>query len=425
MDPSFRLIDFNIKNDPSLTPSSKKGDKKQFIIQMFGMDEEGKTYATWVEGFQPFFYVKLPETSKWTELKKRGFVEHIRKKVGDYYRGSITKCSLIKKKKLYGFDAGKEYQFIEFMFTNKTALNKVKNLWYDNIPDEKSRWGSRRVLRRDGYRYQGHSLRIYETSIPPLLRYFHIQNISPSGWVTFPKEKAMRVKHGQTTCDYEYRIHYKHIVEIPQKENQVPLKICSFDIEASSSHGDFPLPKKTYEKLVIDILDYWDREEIPNDEEGQQDILRKIILTAFKPEGWGEEDNINNIHILHLKYRTPSWKALNEKIERWLLEAVRTQSEGVCIEDGVRGVEDETEDFKFKRWWRNKPKKKDTILDLLNNKKFDRGDKLDVINKTFVQGFPPIKGDKVTFIGSTFMKLGGEENVFESLHSFGRLCVGR
>ena len=51
MDPSFRLIDFNIKNDTSGAPASKKGDKKQFMIQMFGMDEKGKTYAVCVEGF--------------------------------------------------------------------------------------------------------------------------------------------------------------------------------------------------------------------------------------------------------------------------------------------------------------------------------------------------------------------------------------
>ena len=104
MDPSFRLIDFNIKNDTLVTATSKRGDKKQFMIQMFGMDEEGKTYAVLVKGFEPFFYVKVPMASKWNESKKRGFVEHIRKEIGEYYCDSVTKCSLIKRKKLYGFD---------------------------------------------------------------------------------------------------------------------------------------------------------------------------------------------------------------------------------------------------------------------------------------------------------------------------------
>ena len=66
-------------------------------------------------------------------------------------------------------------------------------------------------------------------------------------------------------------------------------------------------------------------------------------------------------------------------------------------------------DYEFKKWWKSKPKQKDTVLDLLNNPKFDRGDKLIEIDKTFVQGFPEIEGDKVTFIGSTFMHLGDKD----------------
>jgi hypothetical protein len=31
----------------------------------------------------------------------------------------------------------------------------------------------------------------------------------------------------------------------------------SFDIEASSSHGDFPIPVKSYKKLATNIIDYF------------------------------------------------------------------------------------------------------------------------------------------------------------------------
>ena len=409
MDPAFRLLAFTIKNEKPPNTYSKKEDSKQFIIQIFGMDEQGKTYSVFVEGFQPFFYVKLTEHKEWNESMKRRFLDHITSIIGNYYRNSITDCTLVKKKKLYGFDAGKEYQFIRFTFTNTTAFNKVKNLWYDKIHDEKSKWGYRRVLKKNGYEYYGAHLHIYESTIPPLLRYFHIQNIAPSGWITFAAEKAVRVRQPTTTSDYEYRVFHNHIKKIPKKETQVPLKICSFDIEASSSHGDFPLPKKTYKKLVMDILDYWDREEIPADAETQKGILRNIIITAFGPQGWDPADNVDNIHKLHLKYDIPKWKYLNEKIDRWFTEPVRSLSEGIVTPDAVRAVEDVNETYEFKRWWRSKPKKKDTVLDLLNDRKFDRGDKLDILDKTFIQGFPPIKGDKVTFIGSTFMQLGETE----------------
>jgi DNA polymerase elongation subunit (family B) len=109
-----------------------------------------------------------------------------------------------------------------------------------------------------GLLFQGYALSIYESNLPPLLRYFHIREISPSGWVSFPLSKAKLVKLTdlkQTTCDYEYIVGKNDIVAQNSKEKMVPYKICSFDIEASSSHGDFPIPVKTCKKLATNIVD--------------------------------------------------------------------------------------------------------------------------------------------------------------------------
>ena len=76
-----------------------------------------------------------------------------------------------------------------------------------------------------------------------MLRYFHIQNISPSGWVIIEKyDKCDNIK--RTTCKTEVIVSHNNIIPNNEKETRVPYKICSFDIEASSSHGDFPLPVK-------------------------------------------------------------------------------------------------------------------------------------------------------------------------------------
>ena len=64
--------------------------------------------------------------------------------------------------------------------------------------------------------------------IPPMLRYLHIQDISPSGWVEFNKYTEMSSK--STTCNYEYMVSYKDLISLPNKETTVPYKICSFDI---------------------------------------------------------------------------------------------------------------------------------------------------------------------------------------------------
>ena len=86
---------------------------------------------------------------------------------------------------------------------------------------------------------------IYESFIPPLLRFFHILDISPSGWLGLPKTKTSVSTNKETTCcDFEFEILFKDIILPSEKEDRIPLKIMSFDIEASSVLYDFPVPIK-------------------------------------------------------------------------------------------------------------------------------------------------------------------------------------
>ena len=75
---------------------------------------------------------------------------------------------LVNRRKLYGFDGGKEHQFIEITFKNTMIMNKIKNLWFDIKQEPKY---SKR-LKRDGLIYTASpglkNLMIYETNIPPL-----------------------------------------------------------------------------------------------------------------------------------------------------------------------------------------------------------------------------------------------------------------
>ena len=90
---------------------------------------------------------------------------------------------------------------------------------------------------------------MYEAKLDPLLRYFHVKDISPSGWVKLKKALPNRLE--KTTCDYEFTVNFKNVVPLPEKETAIPLKIMSFDIEASSSHGDFPLRKRVIKKWRV------------------------------------------------------------------------------------------------------------------------------------------------------------------------------
>ena len=82
---------------------------------------------------------------------------------------------------------------------------------------------------------------------------FHIKEISPTGWVMIPINK-LNTKKNNAFCSHEYLIDIQYIKPDKNKEAIVKYNICSFDIEASSSHGDFPVAIKDYKKLATDIM---------------------------------------------------------------------------------------------------------------------------------------------------------------------------
>ena len=143
--------------------------------------------------------------------------------------------------------------------------------------------------------FKGCELDLYEAALPPLLRFFHDTNINPSGWVNLKNPEKNGFK--ETECDYEYNVSYKNISPSTKIAN-VPLKIMSFDIEASSSHGDFPVPIKDYRKLAEDIITYWTmhKSELVNkDIEEQKDIFKSLVNTAF------EYDTVEDINKVYYK----------------------------------------------------------------------------------------------------------------------------
>jgi len=414
MDRTFRLYDFNIYNENTEAtsssdeegrgetragPSSKK-DSAKFMIQMFGKNEHGESCSILAEGFKPFFYVKVDDS--WTSASKTAFVAYVKSKLGKYYEQSLCECKLIKRRKLYGFDGGKEHKFLAFKFENMQAFNKAKNLWYN----------ADRKLLKDGLLFGGTHTYLYEANIPPLLRLFHIRDISPSGWVALPNKNTTNIISKKTTCDFEVKINYKFIIPLNDKETRVPLKICSFDIEASSSHGDFPVPIKSYKKLATNIIEYFENRGIDFTAEQYKDILRKIVLCAF---GY-EETMKTNIDIVYPKKAPKSEEELTTLIEKWLVAQVRSSQNINDIKDQLsiealfeKMNHDEDDDAHFTGNYYKTLSKKGTIVELLMDKKMDRTAKMTELNISLNSFFPSLEGDKVTFIGSTFLRSGEKE----------------
>jgi len=431
---SFRLIDFHIYdekniNDKSDSDTSEDDDKvyeakvdnAQFVIQMFGINESGETCSIYVNDYKPFFFVKVGDD--WTHATVHSLLQKIKESVGKYYQNSILRAELIERQKLYTFSAGKKYKFVQFTFKNTATMNKVKNLWYDYS-------GENRVLKP--LLFQKERLEIYEGGIPPLLRYFHIHNISPSGWISISMNKTQTCPVKTTTCDYEYIVLAENVKPMPEKETRVPYKICSFDIEASSSHGDFPLPIKTYKRLVTNMVDVFNTQFHSQtlDVDRSKQLLQKIIMTAF---GY---DHFNDVDLVYPKIH-PSRERVLALIETCLFVSIENAKK-IKTEDGDNGElltidslfeqmkenisyegngelndsdeegGDEENSVTIHKKYKKKVKieKKITIIDILMSNSYERETKIQIINELLTLKFPRLEGDKVTFIGSTFMNYG-------------------
>jgi DNA polymerase elongation subunit (family B) len=452
---SFRLFDFQVRDEMpgtgtggsgSASSNSSSGgfkkqakDKKHFVIQMFGINERGETCCIIVRNYEPFFYVKVPET--WGFEAKARFISELKKTIGKFSEDSILvdECKLLRRKTLYGFDGGKDHKFLLLKFKNMATMNKVKNLWYE-------RKGTDLRLNPRGHK----DTYIYEANIPPLLRYFHIKDISPSGWVKVKGEPIETQK--QTTCRYEYSVGHKDVVPQPEKETLVPYKIMSFDIEASSSHGDFPVPIKSYKKLAANIVDVC----LKTPESTTRSEVHRMIRTAFHdknthPVSFTTHDDIERIYTktvptpaqldaaFERMWSTPINTLVEEAdpevmlnvntIER-MFEKMKAENDALAECDGEDDDGDADDDdgrsvfttatgavkpiaaaaaaaaAAASAYSANPAALAHSIADMLQSSALDRETKINHMNDALCAVFPPVEGDKVTFIGSTFLRYG-------------------
>jgi len=409
----FKLFEFEICDTIlSIEEEDKYTDTKEFLVKMFGIDEYGHTACIYVKGFQPYFYVKVDDD--WTQQHKNEFLTFIKNKMGKYFANSLVSAKIVNRHKLYGFDAKKHHKFIQLKFNNTIAMTKAKNLWY-----EYNKITYSKKLIDGGLPYKDGQIEIYEAQIPPLLRLFHIKEISPSGWIALLKGKYIKHKEQTTNCHHEFTINYKNIIALPNRETMVPYKIMSFDIEASSSHGDFPLPIKNYKKLAVDIIDKIKLDKI---EDISDKFLKSCIKTAF---GY---DNVKDINKVYLKNKFSedevdklfdTWIKIKPANHTFVDETLKNELEDNDDDDDNEEDENDIEEGKKEDNCEEKYNKKYVSTKKYTNKEAtindvlkdicDKNIKIHELTKSLSLIFPDIEGDKVTFIGSTIRNYGEDK----------------
>jgi len=466
---SFRLFDYRVFDEDLVIadddePENKKPkkDAKRFVIQMFGINEKGESCCIFVNDFQPYFFVRV--SNSFTRGHLNRFIHNIKqalnggkpmKNGSSYYDESIVDAILIDKKRLYGFTANDTDQFVRITFKNTAICNRVRNLWYTGE-------GEKRHMDKIGNPVWPNT-ELYESKISPLLRYFHIQNISPTGWIKL-HSSAVESPVKSTSCTFEYILSKSQVIPMPEKEAIVPFKICSFDIEASSSHGDFPLAQKNYKKPAMQIVDSLKKIGIENQDQFAP-LFSDMIYRLFSLPNTLNAETCADIDIVYPKKQFAEFcepAFVKKQIQRCLkysIQTLKTEENEVqvkyqtiqsflenataihktdsqedngdnndddndeyeaddCEEDdeGDEGNEEDDveENFvnRFSKPASTKSIRKTTkIADILcaDDEEYSRDDKITYLNEVLDVIFPPLEGDIVTMVGSTFMRYGETE----------------
>lgn len=218
---------------------SERETMGEYVIQVFGRTMDGKSVYAKLKDFKPRFYLKVPQN--WTNRHLKRMETYLKskdnRKIWANYRDCLETCSMVKRKKAYGFTNNKQFKFAVLTFSNLYACKKFSFLFELNkvyIP---------------GVTTRAITFKVYEANLTPMLRCFHIQDVPGCGWVEASNFEQVKSKYKDSTCDYEIILNYKDIKPI-SKESNAPLRICSFDIECDSCDGMFPQANRPKDNII-------------------------------------------------------------------------------------------------------------------------------------------------------------------------------
>jgi DNA polymerase elongation subunit (family B) len=335
----WKTTDKEIVNDNSSISESDLDNEPQeeynynYLITIFGLTDNNKSICIDINGFQPYFYVKIP--SKWKKIEVSKFIESIKNKLNGNmkkFRTSLVDYKIVKKMIFRGFNNNDKYKFIKLIFKNKKSFMMVNYILKNNntafkdiiyktkkmssINYDKERKKkifkeiielNKKVIKIPLLIKDGNDFEIFESNIDPMLRFIHGNDIKPCGWVQIKSDKY-EVLDNISHCQTYISSNYKDIQSI-DKNDINKLIIASYDIECDSSHGDFPLAKKDYKRLSASLFDQYhnklkklkkNKDLIQNEEykniKNINEYSQKIIELTFI-----NEPNIYNIEYTFTK----------------------------------------------------------------------------------------------------------------------------
>lgn len=215
---SYHIVFTQVRGAMDIFPIDwKAGDVgNQYTITVFGKTPDAEGVAAHI-AFYPYFYVNVSEMTP-GEIKLFIAEACIKHKAMQKY------CRVVERVTLWGFTNSAKVRLVQLAFS---TLKHMK-------------WAAR------AYSVEGKTT--FESTIDPLLRFFHIRDIAPAQWVNIRSYGAV--------CEPRTRV-FKEVsttfdkVGPSAQEDRPPLVFCSWDLETYSESRRFPSPENEDDCIIM------------------------------------------------------------------------------------------------------------------------------------------------------------------------------
>lgn len=184
----------------------ESGDTDEgYMITIYGRTQDGKTVSVSTL-FPPYFFVKLQqfETPESLAVQLK------------------TQCKPVRAKTVWGFTNNELQTFVKCEFQTLSKMREC--VW---------------LCRRK-------NLKVFESSIDPLLRFMHRSGIQSVGWFEIQGDHE---RDFSTTCALKYFVKDWRSLKPIDRDDIAPFKIMSLDIECYSKDRTFPDAEKPDDTL--------------------------------------------------------------------------------------------------------------------------------------------------------------------------------
>ena len=251
---------------------------QEFVIRVFGVTSEGSSVSLAIRSFTPHFYIKVD--GRWTPGQTKSLKEFIlfHKKL------DVIQVKSVSKKDFYGFRNGQHDSFVRVDFKTLRGMKIMAAKL-------------RKPVDGRGISFNAGEIKLYENNIEPVIRFMHMRDVQPAGWLSVARQRLLKTT--ESRCDHGYSTRWTFVDAMRHKHESAPFIVASFDLECSSSHGDFPTAKKDWAKLAMEIGPAFKAAfAIPPNEYDGRRFVERCIKTSL---GLLEGEGVAGISRTHLK----------------------------------------------------------------------------------------------------------------------------